>query len=235
MTRTSPASESIAAAKTAVKAVLIDLDGTLLDTVPDLADAANAMLEEIGRATLPIEVLKRYVGRGIENLVWRCLSQDGEAGDAELARAMPVFRRHYRAVNGRRTTVFPGVLEGLDAMESMGLHLGCITNKAADFTEPLLKATGLRRRFRVVVSGDTLPQKKPHPEPLLHACRELAIEARHALVIGDSANDVQAARAAGCPVFCVPYGYSEGRDVRELGCDAIVSSLEEAACRLVAV
>ncbi len=218
----------------AVKGVMIDLDGTLLDTVPDLAEAANAMLVELGRSPLPVEALKSYVGKGIQNLVWRCLSQEGEATEAAVAQAMPLFRRHYFAVNGRRTTIFPGVVAGLDRMQAMGLSLACITNKAADFTEPLLERVGLRARFRMVVSGDTLPEKKPHPLPLLHVCRSLGIEPRHALVIGDSANDVQAARAAGCPVFCVPYGYSEGRDVRDLGCDAIVSSLEEAACRLVA-
>lgn len=221
--------------KTMVRAVLIDLDGTLLDTVPDLADAANAMLEEMGRAPLPQEAVRSYVGKGIDNLVRRCLSQVGHTGEAELVRAMLVFRRHYRAVNGRRTTVFPGVLEGLDAMQSMGLPLGCVTNKASDFTEPLLEATGLRPRFRIVVSGDTLAEKKPHPLPLFHMCAQLNVEPRHALVIGDSASDVAAARAAGCPVFCVPYGYSEGRDVRDLGCDAIVATLEEAARRLVVV
>jgi phosphoglycolate phosphatase len=221
--------------KVPVKAVMIDLDGTLLDTVPDLAEAANGMLAELGRAPLPVAALKSYVGNGIPNLVWRCLSQEGEATEAEVARALAVFRRHYFAVNGRRTTIFPGVVAGLDRMQAMGLSLACITNKAADFTEPLLERVGLRARFRIVVSGDTLPEKKPHPLPLLHVCRALAVEPRHALVIGDSGNDVQAAREAGCPVFCVPYGYSAGRDVRELGCDAIVSSLDEAAGRLVAV
>jgi len=216
-----------------IRAVIIDLDGTLLDTVPDLSTAADAMLAEIGRKPLGAGVVRDLVGKGLPNLVTRCLSATG-GSDAELqASALEVFKRHYRACNGRRTMVYSGVTAGLDAFRRMAMPLGCVTNKAAAFAEPLLEMTGLRGYFSVVVSGDTLPEKKPHPAPLLHICRELGVPPHQAVVIGDSINDVQAARAAGCRVFCVPYGYNEGRDVRELDCDAIVADLEEAS-RLIA-
>ena len=215
-----------------IKAVLIDLDGTLLDTVPDLADAANAMLAELGRLTLPADAIRDFVGKGIPNLVGRCLGYPGESDAADAREALAVFRRHYTAVNGRRTRIYPGVLAGLQAMRAAGLKTACVTNKAAAFTEPLLEATGLARLIDMTVSGDTLAEKKPHPLPFLHLCERFGIAPAEALVIGDSRNDVAGARAAGCPVFCVPYGYSEGEDVRDLGADAIVSTLEEAA-RLV--
>ena len=216
-----------------IKAVLLDLDGTLLDTVPDLADAANAMLAELDLPALPQEQIRDYVGKGIPNLVLRCLAQARQEGDEAFVRALPVFKRHYAAVNGRKTRVYPGVLAGLDAMRRAGLKLACVTNKAAAFTEPLLDTMGLTRYLDMIVSGDTLAEKKPHPLPFLHICASFGIEPREALVIGDSRNDVAGARAAGCPVFCVPYGYSEGEDVRNLDCDAIVATLEEAARRLM--
>ncbi len=216
-----------------VKAVLIDLDGTLLDTIEDLADAVNAMLMELGRAPLPSSAIRGFVGKGIPNLVMRSLSDASPASEVEVSAALPIFGRHYVAVNGLRTRVYPGVIAGLEAMRHAGFGLACVTNKAAAFTEPLLQKTGLAPYFDFVVSGDTLPEKKPHPLPFLHVCEQLGIAPHHALVIGDSRNDVSGARAAGCPVFCVPYGYSEGEDVRELGADAIVVSLEEAAQRII--
>ncbi len=215
-----------------IKAVLIDLDGTLLDTVPDLADAANAMLTDLGRTALPADTIRDFVGRGIPNLVGRCLGYPGESDAADAREALAVFRRHYAAVNGRRTRIYPGVLSGLQAMRAAGLKTACVTNKAAAFTGPLLEATGLAGLLDLTVSGDTLAQKKPHPLPFLHLCERFGIAPGEALVVGDSRNDVAGARAAGCPVFCVPYGYSEGEDVRDLGADAIVGTLEEAARRL---
>jgi phosphoglycolate phosphatase len=221
-----------------IKAVMIDLDGTLLDTVPDLAAAANATLTEIGRPRLDVETIKSYIGKGIPNLVRRCLtgSLDGttEPSAEELDRVLPIFKRHYAAVNGRGTTIYPGVMEGLTAFRAQGLRLACVTNKAASFTEPLLETVGLRGWFAVVVSGDTLAEKKPHPAPLLHICKELGVQPAEALLVGDSGNDVEAARRAGCPVYCVDYGYNEGADVHDLDCDAIVSRLDDVAARLAA-
>lgn len=213
-----------------VKAVMIDLDGTLLDTAPDLATAANMMLTELGRAELPLETIQSYIGKGIEKLVKRSLtgSLDGEP-DADLfRRAMPLYERSYAKTLYVDTCAYPGVLEGLKALREDGFRLACVTNKAEAFTLPLLRAAELLDYFDIVVSGDSLPKKKPDPMPLLHACERFDIESQEMLLIGDSLNDAQAARSAGCHVFCVPYGYNEGRDVRELDCDAIVSSLYEA-------
>jgi phosphoglycolate phosphatase len=124
--------------------------------------------------------------------------------------------------------IYPGVNEGLRALRAMQMPLACVTNKAERFTLALLEQLQLARYFESIIAGDTLPQKKPDPEPLLHACRGFGIAPRDMLMIGDSVNDAQAARAAGCPVFCVTYGYNEGRDVRELDVDAIVASLIDA-------
>jgi phosphoglycolate phosphatase len=213
-----------------VKAVTIDLDGTLADSAPDLAVAANLMLRELGRPDLPESAIRTFVGKGIPRLVERTLAGtlDGSVDKEALDSALPVFQRCYLAVNGKHTTIYPGVMEGLDALRAAHLPLACVTNKAGRFTLPLLEQLGIASYFVQVISGDTLPQKKPDPAPLLHACRLFGIAPGEMLMIGDSMNDAEAARAAGCPVFCVTYGYNEGRDVRALDVDAIVASLIEA-------
>ena len=213
-----------------VKAVMIDLDGTLADTIPDLAEAANMMLRELDRPGLERELIRTFVGKGIPKLVERALAGNLEGGVPAglLARALPIYERCYAEVNGKHTVIFPGVSEGLRTLRAMQLPLACVTNKAERFTLALLEHLQLARCFEQVIAGDTLPQKKPDPQPLLHACRGFGIAPGDMLMIGDSANDVEAARAAGCPVFCVTYGYNEGRDVRELDVDAIVASLIEA-------
>lgn len=217
-----------------VKAVMIDLDGTLADTIPDLAVAANMMLCELRRPALDVAQLRTFVGKGIPILVERALagSIEGGASAAQMALALPVFERCYAEVNGRYSVMYPGVAEGLEALRAMRLPLACVTNKSGRFTTPLLEQLGIASYFDQVIAGDTLPQKKPDPAPLIHACRGFGITPREMLMIGDSLNDAQAARAAGCPVFCVPYGYNEGHDVRELDVDAIVPSLI-AATRLI--
>lgn len=213
-----------------IKAVMIDLDGTLLDTAPDLATAANMMLKELGKAELPLETIQSYIGKGIEKLVKRSLTGnlDGEPDADLLRRAMPLYERSYEKTLYVDTRPYPGVHEGLDALREGGFRLACVTNKAEAFTLPLLRAAELLDYFDIVVSGDSLPKKKPDPMPLLHACERFEIKPHEMLLLGDSLNDAQAARAAGCHVFCVPYGYNEGRDVHELDCDAIVSTLYEA-------
>ncbi len=213
-----------------VKAVMIDLDGTLLDTIPDLAVAANMMLTELNMPVLPESLIRNFVGKGIHNLIERTLtgSMDGKP-DAELfQQALPIYERSYRAVNGKHTTIYPGVKEGLDLLRAQGFPLVCVTNKSERFTLPLLDYVSLSRYFTTVVSGDTLPQKKPDPAPLLHACSQLNVAPAEMLMIGDSLNDAQAARSAGCPIFCVTYGYNEGHDVHTLDVDAIVASLVDA-------
>lgn len=213
-----------------IKAVMIDLDGTLLDTIPDLAVAANMMLKEMQRPPLPEATIRNFVGKGIHNLIERTLtgSMDGKPDAESFQRAIPIYERCYTAVNGRHTTIYPGVQEGLDVLRAQGYPLVCVTNKSERFTLPLLDYMKMSHYFVQVVAGDTLPQKKPDPAPLLHACVQLKVAPREMLMIGDSLNDAQAARAAGCPIFCVTYGYNEGHDVRTLDVDAIVASLVEA-------
>jgi phosphoglycolate phosphatase len=220
---------SVAKRPLEVAGIAFDLDGTLLDTLPDIAEAANRMLADLGRAAAGEQVIRRYIGNGVPRLTKRLLTGelDGEPPEDLFAQALPLFEAHYRQTLTCRSIPFPGVLDGLRAFKLAGLKLACVTNKPAAFTEPLLASTGLSGYFDVVLSGDSLPHKKPDPAPLLYCARRLGVEARQLLVIGDSVNDVQAARAAGCPVFCVPYGYLD-RPVRELDCDAIVGDLLEA-------
>ncbi len=212
-----------------VKAVMIDLDGTLLDTVKDLAVAVNLMLEQVGRPRLDETRVRAFVGKGIPNLVKRALAGalNGEPDPALFERALPLYLDCYAGVNGKYTTLYPGVREGLEALTSAGFPLACVTNKSGRFTLPLLAQMHIDHYFSIVIAGDTLPQKKPDPLPLTHTCRHFGIAPAQMLMIGDSLNDAQAARAAGCPVFCVTYGYNEGTDVRELDVDAIVGSLLE--------
>lgn len=217
---------------TGFQAVLLDLDGTLLDTIPDLATAANGMLADLGARVLPQADIATFVGKGTENLVRRCLA-DARTGlpvdDDTVARALAIFNRHYHAVNGREARLYPGVLEGLAALRAQGLRLAVVTNKPTEFTLPLLEHSGLAPWFGVVVCGDTCPRKKPDPEPLLHACALLGCAPGRALAIGDSVNDALAARAAGIPVLAVPYGYNEGHDIHSLDIDGIVFGIDEAA------
>ncbi len=212
-----------------VQAVVIDLDGTLLHTAPELAEAANRMLRDMGRSPVSQELLMSYIGNGISWLVKRALTGDMHAEpDAALyERAMPIFEKHYTALL-LQSKPFDGVIEALDAMKAAGFKLGCITNKVARYTEPLLKGIGLAKYFEIVLSGDTLPEKKPHPMPLLHAAQFFGVPIEQLLLIGDSLNDTVAARAAGCPVFCVPYGYNHGEPVDGLDLDAVIADLPAA-------
>jgi phosphoglycolate phosphatase len=213
-----------------IKAVLLDLDGTLLDTAPDLAAAANAMLAELGLGPLPARVVRDFIGRGIPHLVERCLQAAGQPLPcARLESALASFGAHYQRFNGRASAAFPGVPDALERMRTAGLRLACVTNKAAAFTAPLLEKSGLAPFFDAVVTADQVGTRKPHPGPFLHACRQLDVAPAAAAVIGDSANDAEAARAAGCRVLLVSYGYSEGRDVRSFDSDGVVATLEEAA------
>ena len=217
-----------------VRAVVFDLDGTLLDTAPDIAAATNRMLDELGLERRDSGEIARYIGKGIPRLVHRALTGES-AGEAEaqlFERARSIFERCYGEESGRLTRPFPGVEEGLASLRALGLALGCVTNKAERFTLDLLERSRLAGYLECVVSGDSLPRRKPDPLPLLHACERLRATPAQTLVIGDSANDVQAARAAGCPVWCVPYGYNEGLPAATLDCDRMVADLREAAAIL---
>ena len=214
------------------RAVLLDLDGTLLDTAPDLAAAANAMLAELGLAALPESTVRDFVGKGIDHLVWRCLQAAG-AGQALEVAARERFAAQYARCNGHASRVFPGVLEGLQRMRTAGLRLACVTNKAERFTLPLLKETGLAGLLDTTVTSDQVGARKPRPEPFEEACRRLGVAARDAVVIGDSENDALAGRAAGCRVYLVPYGYREGREVQSIESDGIVATHLQAAESLI--
>ena len=212
-----------------IDAIVIDLDGTLLNTATELAESANRMLRDMGRAAVSQELLMSYIGNGISWLVKRALTGDmiAEQDAALFDAALPIFERHYTELL-LLSRPYPRVIEGLDAMRSAGFRLGCITNKAARYTEPLLKGVGLADYFEIVLSGDTLPEKKPHPMPLIYAAKHFGVTTDRVLLIGDSLNDAVAARAAGCPVFCVPYGYNHGEPVDGLDLDAVIADLPAA-------
>ena len=216
-----------------IQAILVDLDGTLLHSAPELAEAANRMLRDMGHPAASQDLLMSYIGNGIGWLVKRALTGDMHAEpDAVLfEKALPLFDKHYTELL-LQSKLYDGVSVGLDAMKAAGFRLGCITNKAARYTEPLLKGVGLADYFEIVVSGDSLPEKKPHPMPLLHAAKFFGAPVEQVLLIGDSLNDALAARAAGCPIFCVPYGYNHGKPVDGLDVDAVIADLP-AALKLI--
>ncbi|MHB1374776.1 MAG: phosphoglycolate phosphatase [Thauera sp.] len=217
-----------ARARLSPRAVLFDLDGTLLDTIADLADAANLMLAELGRPARSQDEIHSFVGKGIPNLVRRCMTEGAAASEDEIDTAVGVFRQHYARVNGVRTRIYPGVTELLGTLRACGLPLAVVTNKAEAFTLPLLARMDIAHYFDTVVSGDTLPVKKPDPAVVHLACERLGVSAAEALMIGDSANDAFAARGAGMPVLLVSYGYSEGVPVDTIECDGLLSTALDA-------
>ncbi|WP_427308388.1 phosphoglycolate phosphatase [Cupriavidus sp. H39] len=207
-------------------AVLIDLDGTLVDSAPDIVGAASRMLADLGSPPLPFATVAGFIGRGVPNLVRRVLETAHLAKRVDAADAMALFHRHYADTNGRLGTVFPGVEAGLDALRRDGYRLACVTNKPRALAVPLLAMTGLAAHLEVLVAGDSIAQMKPDPEPLRHACRLLDVDAAQAVLVGDSPVDVQAARAAGMPVCLVRYGYAGPGGPAALGADALIDSLE---------
>ena len=210
----------------AVSAIVIDLDGTLLHTAPELAESANRMLRDMGRPPVSQDLLMSYIGNGIHWLVKRALTGDmyAEPDSAQFDAALPIFEKHYAELACASKT-FANVAQGLDAMKAAGFRLGCITNKVMRYTDPILNASGLAPYFEIVLAGDTLPEKKPHPLPLLHAAKFFGCAIEHLLLVGDSLSDAQAARAAGCPIICVPYGYNHGEPVETLNVDAVIPDL----------
>ena len=209
--------------------VLIDVDGTLVDSVPDLHFCVNAMMEQLGMAAHSEAEVRKWVGNGVERLVKRALigTLDGEPDAALFDKALPIFLDLYTDNTCVRSLLYLGVQEGLGFLKRAGFKLGCVTNKAAQFTEPLLKMLGIRDEFAIVVSGDTLPQKKPHPEPLLHAARFFKVAPEDSLMLGDSVSDVTAARAAGFQIICMSYGYNHGVDIRLAKPDAVIDSMAQ--------
>jgi len=213
----------------AAKVIACDLDGTLVDSAVDICTAVNRMRAAFGFEPLELATVRNLIGRGIPNLVSQSMkSAVGELGVSATKVAVAQFEKQYASCLAERTTLFPMVREGLDQLRAKGFKLACVTNKAERFALPLLEALGLAQDFALVVAGDNLPEKKPHPMPLEHTARHLGVKIEEVVMIGDSMHDAAAARAAGCPVLIVSYGYNEGQELRGLDCDAFIDDLPSA-------
>lgn len=214
-----------------LSAVLLDLDGTLLDTAEDIAKALNRALAEMHFASLATAEVRNMIGRGAPVLITRAVAHLGAAVYADgQAQLLERFDFHYDQLHRLKechSQVYPGVAEGLRELHDMGLRLAVVTNKTRPMAVALLHQLALDPWIDAVVGGDCCGYRKPNPEPLLLACQKIQVDPRAVLMVGDSTNDVAAARAAGIPVVCVPYGYNEGRDPRDLPCDAFIESLTD--------
>lgn len=213
-----------------IQAVIIDLDGTMVDTLGDFDVALNETLTALGRPGVSRGDIERMVGKGSAHLIRSALLHGGLRADeaaALQADAWTLYQAHYLAINGAHSAVYPGVVEGLTALREHGLPLACLTNKPLAFAEPLLKAKGLLGFFVHVFGGDSFERTKPDPLPLLKTCEALGTAPVHTLMVGDSQNDGIAARAAGCPVVLVTYGYNHGAPVAQAPHDRLIDSLAE--------
>lgn len=211
-----------------VKAVMFDLDGTLVNTAPELAFAINQMLAELSLPALPQQQIEAYIGEGAQALIKRCVTAgiSTEIDEALFQHAQDLFFAHY-ANNVKQSKPYAGVLDALTVLKNKGLRLACVTNKPEKFTLPLLRESGLADFFEIVVSGDTLPKKKPDPIQLWHICAKFKVMETEAMLVGDSVTDVMAAHAAGCYIVTVPYGYNQGRPIDDSQVDATIEDLTE--------
>lgn len=209
--------------------ILIDVDGTLVDSVPDLAYCVDEMMKVLGRPVHGEDKVRNWVGNGVERLVKRALlgQLDGEPDDADFQKALPVFLDLYSKNVSERSKLYPGVREAVDYFKQQHYKLGCVTNKASQFTIPLLEDLEIHDEFDFIVCGDSLPEKKPDPMPLLHAAEQLKVTPENSLMIGDSISDVKAARAAGFQIVCMSYGYNHGEDIRDYNPDMVVDSMAD--------
>lgn len=221
-----------------VDAAIVDLDGTMVDTIGDFAEAIARMLADLQLPALDAALIEHMVGKGTEHLLRSVLAHVlAQAGHPQAARpeavasllptALARYEQHYLAINGQHSALYAGVLEGLQALRAGGLRLACVTNKPLAFTRPLLAAKGLQGLFEQVFGGDSFATKKPDPLPLLKTCEALGTTPARTLMLGDSSNDAQAARAAGCPVVLVTYGYNHGQSVEAVGADALIDSIAQ--------
>jgi phosphoglycolate phosphatase len=215
-----------------IRAVILDLDGTLVDSAGEIATALNTTLYELGQPSLPLERVQALIGRGVRSLVERALA--GVHARTGLDAAVERFEAHYAEIVGRHAQLFAGVLPGLERLHAADHPLAVVTNKPRAFTVTLLQRLHIDRFFSAIVAGDDGIRRKPHGDMLAAACERMGTARRETLMLGDSENDVAAARAAGCPVWCVPYGYNEGKSADTLDCDRIVLSIEAAARLIVA-
>ena len=232
------ATPTLSALLSRVDAAIVDLDGTMVDTLGDFAEALNRMLSELALPAIGAQHIEHMVGKGSEHLLRsvlaHVLASQGQAADAARVESLypaawASYQKHYLAINGQYAQVYPGVVAGLQALQSAGLRLACLTNKPTDFAVPLLQAKGLHGYFAQVFGGDSFARKKPDPLPLLKTCEALGTAPARTLMLGDSSNDAQAARAAGCPVVLVTYGYNHGQPVRAVDADGFVDALAEFA------
>ena len=211
-------------------AAIVDLDGTMVNTLGDFAEALNRMLADLQLPAIAPQAIENMVGKGSEHLIRSVLAHVGAADvDAAYDQAWTRYEHHYLQLNGQFADVYPGVLEGLQALRARGLRLACLTNKPLSFARPLLEQKGLAPLFEQVFGGDSFERKKPDPRPLLKTCEALGTSPARTLMLGDSSNDAQAARAAGCPVVLVSYGYNHGQPVRQVDADGFVDALTELA------
>ena len=213
-----------------LRAAIVDLDGTMVDTLGDFVVALNRMLDDLRLRAIERHSIERMIGKGSEHLVLSVLDHVGGSPD-QFPAAWNAYQRHYLAINGQHSEVYQGVREGLELLKSRGLKLACLTNKPTNFALPLLASKGLDGFFGVVFGGDAFERKKPNPLPLLRTCEALPSLPAETLMIGDSSNDAAAARAAGCPVVLVTYGYNHGEPVRDVDADGFIDSLAELSMR----
>ena len=211
-------------------AAIVDLDGTLVDTLPDFDVVLNEVLRGMRLPAVARGDIETMVGKGSEHLIRSVLAHVG-ADAGRYREAWDEYQRRYLAINGEHASVYPGVVEGLQALQRQGLKLACLTNKPTAFVRPLLQVKGLLAFFEVIRGGDDFERKKPDPLPLLKTCEALGTSPAQTLMIGDSSNDAKAARAAGCPVVLVTYGYNHGEPVRAVDADGFIDSLEELSSR----
>ena len=226
------------------QAAILDLDGTLVHTLGDFAEALKRMLldlpEPYASYTVRPEAIELLIGKGSENLIKSLLAlvDSAPAAIKNVASAIQVpastalfelacarYQAHYADVNGQFATVYPGVLEGLQAFQALGWPLACVTNKPTAFAQDLLRANGLDSFFTLTLGGDAVARKKPDPLPLQLACQRMGVAPQRTVMVGDSSNDAQAARAAGCPVWLMTYGYNHGQPVRMVDADGFADSL----------
>jgi phosphoglycolate phosphatase len=212
-----------------IEAIFFDLDGTLVDSVPDLTVAVDAMLQQLGLPPRGEVRVRQWVGNGADNLVRRALADDmaGDVPAALVARARPLFDAYYHAHLCVHSRLYPGVSDGLQALAAADWRLACITNKPTEFARPLVEQLGLAVFFEQLLGGECAPNKKPAPDALLLTAERLGVDIRRVLMVGDSRNDVLAARNAGCPVVAVPYGYNHGHDIHDAEPDAVIPSVAD--------
>ena len=209
-----------------LRAAIVDLDGTMIDTIGDFAVALNRVLADLKQPPIERAFIEHTVGKGSEHLIRQTLAEVG-ADPMLYAPAWMLYQQYNGAVNGDHATVYPGVLDGLQWMSGQGWKLACLTNKPTEFALPLLRKKGLDGFFSHVFGGEAFERKKPDPMPLLRTCEALGSAPAQTLMVGDSSNDARAARAAGCPVVLVSYGYNHGEPVAAVDADGVVDRLDE--------